>query len=176
MEQEKSVGVALVHLVSSALWPLVALLAIFMFKPYVETFLTAASSQVQKASKFKVGQVDITVSENALPKAPLRVGKIIPQMDNELMEYVLTTDPSGTHLNCYEGGATTTPSELADDGVLTRLQAMHMLTVTKLPKNYKDDSGQRCEGAVKVDYDQLFGETRTYYFDVLKQMKFSESK
>jgi hypothetical protein len=165
----KSIGVALIELCGRALWPAVALSAVVLFRPYIEGFLQAATSQVKNAATIKVGSVDITVSQASFPKPPVRVAKVLPSLDSELMQYIIMNDQQPT--NCY---AVKEPSELLPDGVLSRLSKLGLITLKEL-KGYKSD-GTTCLRAVEVTFEDLYVPVRTYYIDVLKGMKFSEAK
>ena len=133
------------------------------------TALTAPQLKVSAAAHKFFIEIE-QIAEGALPKPPLRVAKLIPELDSELMEYVLVNDPGSTVKQCFNDRA---PGDLADDGVLTRLARMNMLTIEEL-KNQKDADGKPCARYVVVDYTDVFRPVRDYYFQVLKGMKFTE--
>ena len=139
MEDNKSVSTALIELIGRAFWPIIVVIAIIIFKPYLETFLEAASSQVKRATTVKIGSIDISISQSNLPKPTLSVSKKLPEIDSDLMNYILLQDPSASAVEeCYSDQA---PEELSAEGAVTRLSKLDLLEFKEL-KGKKTSQGE----------------------------------
>jgi len=172
METQKSAAVALIELLGSAFWPVVVLCAVLIFRPYVASFLEAASAEVKNAATIKVGSIDITLSQTSLPKAPLNVSKVLPDLDGELIDYILANRPEVNYSQCY---LEQFPNDLSPDGTITRLKKLNFLSFEAI-ENEKDVDGKPCVRAILIKFSSLSSQVRTYYIDILKGLKFETPK
>jgi hypothetical protein len=173
--ENKTLGVALVELGWRSMWPLLCLLGIVLFHPQVEDLLRALSSRTATANSIRIGSVEITAPEQTISPPPKEVAELLPQLDPDMINYILMTDPKGggSETTCWLGSDY--DEELGVDGYLRKLALIKLISI-KVSVGGTNENGEHCQRKAEVSFATLFFETRPFYKRLIKNLKFGQSK
>jgi len=94
---------------------------------------------------------------------PPEVVRILPNLDIEMMRFIMLNDPKTSLTNCY---LDRNPEDLRDSGLFGRLMKLNIVKVFDV-KGAKGPDSKPCATAVKIEFTDLFGAVQGYYYTYL---------
>ena len=94
---------------------------------------------------------------------PEEVAVILSQLNDELIQLILESDPANTTEACW---TVKEPPELAVDGSLSTLSRLKLIVMTD-PKGIKDEKGRPCTVAARYQFTPLAGRVKGYFLGIL---------
>lgn len=138
-------------------------------KDYLRDSLPVVLQQMTAQGLVRIwsdGRISLTEAaglrtEQVLPEP--RVKAILPNVDAELLRYILTTNAGGSWSTCYYGKD---PDELKEGSFLRRLASLNLISLSQF-NGGKDDHGKPCAVTAQVTLTDLFTITQGYYYQYL---------
>jgi hypothetical protein len=173
MSEQKTVSVAIIEALSGLAWPIIAIVGVFLFRPPIEQILYRASTQLQRGASVELAGLKIELPKSNLPRPPQRVAKILPQLDSEELDYILTNVGDGSVSNCY--AQRDLPDAFASTSAESRLNGLGLIMRREVLKAYKADDGTACVTGSNIEFEPIYTLTRNYLVDIIKSLQFGSS-
>jgi hypothetical protein len=94
---------------------------------------------------------------------PQDIATVLPQLNQDLIQLLLESDPGNTTETCW---TIKDPAELSAGGSLSTLSHMGLITMMD-PKDIKDNSGKPCVRAARYQFTPLAGRVKGYFLGVV---------
>jgi hypothetical protein len=127
---QKSAPVALIEVFGKTFWPFVLLLVIFIFHDEIGAIFESANKQIMNAASTDIKGIIISLPKKDLPEPSEIVKKILPQLDEKSMKYMVD--------NPGEANTTATICNL-DNSERVALDKLSKIQLIKLRINDKND-------------------------------------